>query len=245
MHSPRQGLGRCYLITALLLGTTAAQATPIRYESEIHTGNNVIAFHNHTTSGLNISSITVQLGINTIFDTNGSGLDGLATALSSSTLATPIPIGHFTPAWSATNTSAQVGLVGTLSSLILDGSNTVTFNFTDFNPGEAWGVFVDMDTLNNSQEGPAGAAMNGVFVSVSFQGVATPLTSSCTDPAYTPVVDECYASTFSGNKRSFPSANSADAAVSTPEPATFLIAGIGFLSLGLLARTKKATIARQ
>jgi hypothetical protein len=69
------------LMLSALAVPTIGIASPIiiRYESEVHTGNSYVAFYNSVISGANITQIILYLGSNTIFDTNGSGLDGLAT----------------------------------------------------------------------------------------------------------------------------------------------------------------------
>jgi hypothetical protein len=216
------------LALAALFGVTASHAATIRYESEIHTGNNVMAFYNSTTSQSDILQITVQLGAAALFDPTDS-----AWALASTSASRPIAVGHYTPAWSATNTSTQVGLVGTLLAAFSADRKKATFNFTNFNPGEKWGVFVDFDPVGGTGDA-AGAAMSGLTVSVLFANGIT-LTSKCSDPNYTAGVDECYAATFSGNKKSFPSANSATySIVGTPEPVTEALMGSGLVALGLL-----------
>lgn len=126
-----------------------------------------------------------------------------------------------------------MGLVGSLGSLIGAGNQSVTFTFNDFNPGEAWGVSVPLVKKTGSG-GAAGADFNGILVSVYFRNVPQPLTSACTDPNYTPGVDECHPATFPGQKRSFPSANSADATADTPEASALAMtaSGIALLLLG-------------
>jgi len=226
----------CLLAAATLWIEQFSQAAYIRYESEINSNGDIVVFHNFPTSAANISSITVYLGQNTVFK--------IPPAVTSTSAGTPITIGHFTPSWTATDTDADVGLVGSLSSLVVNGSSTATFNFTDFNPGESWGIFVDL-AKKVGTGGAAGSDFNGVLVTVHYEGIAQPLTSSCLDPNYTTGVDECMPATFGGSKRSFPSANSADVVLNadTPEPAALSLAGwgLGVIAFGqFLARKKDA-----
>lgn len=220
-------LGRvCLLAATAAWMEGSAEAAFIRYESEINSNADIIVFHNFPTSAAKISSITVYLGDNAAFNT--------PPAVTSTSPSATITIGHFTPSWTATNTSADVGLVGSLGSLVVDGSSTATFQFTDFNPGETWGIFVDL-VKKVGTGSAAGADFNNVLVTVYFEGIAQPLTSSCSDPNYTAGVDECMPTTFGGGKRSFPSANSADVVlnVDTPEPTAVSLAGWGLAVIAL------------
>jgi hypothetical protein len=217
------------LAVIALLSATAASGATIRYESEIHTGNNVMAFYNAATSERDIIKITVQLGTSALFDPTDS-----AWSLASTTPLRTIPVGHFTPTWAASNTDTQVGLMGTLLAAFSADRRTATFNFTSFNPGEKWGVFVDFDPVGGTGDA-AGAAMSGLTVSVLYANGIT-LTTSCTDPYYTAGVDECYPATWSGQKKSFPSANSATYVSGVPEPMTELLMGSGLLGISLLRR---------
>lgn len=71
------------------MSAVSAEAAFIRFESEVNSQGNVLAFHNHPTSAFDIVRITVYLGINTAFGT---------TAPVSSSPSNPITIAHFTPA---------------------------------------------------------------------------------------------------------------------------------------------------
>jgi hypothetical protein len=214
----------------LLAAAGIAQATFIRYESEVNTNGNIMAFYNHINSAVNITKITVQLGPGAIFDPNDATL-----TLDSTSLSQPITVTHFSPSWTASNTSTSVGLAGTLLSAFSADGHTATFNFTNFTPGKAWGVFVDYD-LPNLTGAPGGTSMSGLLVSVMFANGVT-LTSSCSDPYYTAGVDECEPDTFSGNKKSFPSANSADVG-GTPEPMSVVLMASGLLGVVVVRRCR-------
>jgi hypothetical protein len=219
-------------LAVTVLGMTTAQAGTVRYESEIHSGNSFMAFYNHTSSDRDIIQIIVQLGAGAFFDPNDAVM-----ALGSSSPSRPISVAHFDPAWNAISTNSDVGLVGGLSAdSFSTDRKTATFNFNDFDAGEAWGVWVDFDTLN-SQTNPTGPAMNGVMVSVLFAGGIT-LTSSCSDP-FIGAGDECHPATYGGKKGSFPSSNSAEYA-NDPEPVTAVLLGSGLVALHMLRARKSA-----
>jgi hypothetical protein len=235
------------MLSALTLPHVANASTIVfvAYQSEMNSnsGNNFLAFYNLPTSQADISRITVYLGQNAVFDTVGHGSDGLARTLASTSSSNTISVTHFSAAWTANATAAQVGLTAALSSMVPDLGHTATFSFSNFTPGTAWGVFVDLDTANNARAQPGGSDFNGLQVQVSFEGIADTLTSSCSDPNYTPGMDECHSSTFGGTgKRSFPSANSAYfvAYEEVPEPGTFLLIGAGLIGCASLSRRKRA-----
>ena len=224
------------LTLATLFSLTAAHGAFIRYESEIHTGNNIMAFHNLLSSERDIIQVVVQLGAGAFFDPTDAVM-----ALGSTSLTRTITVTHFDPDWIAISTNSDVGLSGPLLSAFSADRKTATFNFTDFDPGEKWGVFVDFDPLGGTGD-PAGSRMNGVMVSVLFAGGIT-LTSSCNDPYYTPVVDECHPATFNGQKKSFPSANSAYIA-DIPEPATGLLLGSSLIAFAVFRQTRSRSRER-
>ena len=224
-----------------LFGVPAARADTIWFQSEIHTGNNLMAFYNHTNSEQDIVQIEVELGPGAFFDP----VD-MSWALASTSPSQTIAVAHYVPVWSATSTSTDVGLVGTLAAAFSGDGKKATFNFTDFNPGETWGVFVDLDPLGGTGDA-AGAAMSGLKVSVVYAGGVT-LTSSCSDPYFTAGVDECHSATFNGNKKSFPSANSAvvagvpgpgDLEPVVPEPVTGVLTGSALI-VGVLISKRRS-----
>ena len=218
------------LTLATLFSLTAAHGATVRYESELHTGNNIMAFHNLLSSERDIIQVVVQLGAGAFFDPTDAVM-----ALGSTSLTRTITVTHFDPDWTAISTNSDVGLSGTLLSAFSADRKTATFNFTDFDPGEKWGVFVDFDPASGTGD-PAGSGMNGVMVSVLFAGGIT-LTSSCNDSYFTVGVDECHPAKFNGQKKSFPSANSASFA-GTPEPVTGLLLGSGLIAFAVLRKTR-------
>ncbi|MBI4910543.1 MAG: PEP-CTERM sorting domain-containing protein [Acidobacteria bacterium] len=203
-------------------GGTSAQvsnATIIGYQSEVNSNAGVIVFKN-ISALQTIERIEVYLGAGTRFFTPPVPF--------STSPGNPITIAHFA-GFTATNTDAEVGLSnGPVSSIIVNGPQSATFLFTGFDPGEAWGVFVDLFNLAGTAEA-GGSDFDGITLQIYFSGVPTPLTSSCTDPAYTVGVDECFPATFTGNKKSFPSSMSDDVVAGVPEPST-----LGFIGGALV-----------
>lgn len=224
------------LTAALVLGvglTSPARAAVISYQSEIHTGNNRLAFYNMPAATLKITGIDVYLGANAVFDLDGSNGDQLPAGLfplASTSSTNTIPVSHFTPVWAANKTDAEVGLINTLASYFTDEAQLVQFRFNDFNPGEAWGVFVDIDIKNNGGAVAASRNMTGALVTVYYEG-GWQLTSAC--PGVTGGV--CFTYTGSGGGRSHPSYQFGTVA-DTPEPASFTLIGAGLAGFLVLRR---------
>jgi hypothetical protein len=224
-----KALARALALVGVMCGLRADGAY-LRYESEINSNADIIVFYNSPSSAANIEWITVTLGTNVAFSTTPAPVQ--------TSPSNPITIAHFSVPWTAQNTAAQVGFTGNLTTYgIVNGAQSVTFAFNDFNPGEGWGLSVNMVKVSGTGS-PGGADFNGLFVQVKYAGYSTILTSSCTDPNYSVVDDECLPATFGGNKRSFPSANSADAFPDVPEPSTWLSGAGGLLVLAILRRRK-------
>lgn len=167
----------------LSLGAAQAQASTISFLGEIHTGNNEFSIYNNSDDGIQIDEVTVTLGSGTVFATNTSD----------PYLDASIVIEHFaidgingdfnisgdegSQATEIYNTSVlgNEGYSDSLSTDIVDGASTATFNFTDFDPGEAWGIFVDydnpLDVIEPGADGdtePGGNLLDGTTIEVWF-----------------------------------------------------------------------------
>jgi len=215
------------------------QGAYIAYQSEIHTGNNVLTFYNHASSTLDITRIRVYIGDQANFDL-GADFDALL-AITTTSPSSTITIAHFP--FVADDTSTTVGLVGTIDSYFTDGAKVVDLNFTDFNPGEAWGVRVDIDSLTAGVA--RGTNLGNILVSVYYTGGYV-LTSACNDPYMiaTAGAGECLAFSGLGNGRSFPSYNFATVG-GVPEPSGGLLvaSAVPVLLYARLRRRRQAHTA--
>ena len=165
-----------------------ASASTIGFQTEVNTGSK-FAIRNTSSDGILIQSVTVTLGDNTLFDTTlgASGNGDIDPSSPLFALDTSISIAHWddsdslnvirdatglgadydvTATWN-TSTGGSTGYTGTLGIDVADGATLATFQFTDFNPSEAWGFNVDYDTRGGVEDA-GGAAMNNAKVEVTF-----------------------------------------------------------------------------
>ena len=236
-----------------------ASASTIGFQTEVNTGSK-FAIRNTSSDGILIQSVTVTLGDNTLFDTTlgESGNGDIDPSSPLFALGTSISIGHWddsdslnvirdatglgadydvTATWN-TSTGGSTGYTGTLGTDVADGATLATFQFTDFNPNEAWGFNVDYDTRDGVEDA-GGAAMNNAKVEVTFFDPTSGLTHMLTSQY----------ETFNGNKQSFPT-DFLDAEgnnvgptaelTAVPVPPAVWLFGSGLLGMVGIARRKKA-----
>jgi hypothetical protein len=233
-------LRRSLITTALFLYSVSLPGAYIAYQGEIHTGNNNIAFFNLTASTQKIERIRIYIGDRAYFDVNGivEGTEAEINPVLTTSSTFTMPIAHW--GFTADDSSTDVGLVNAIGTYFTHGSQLVDLYFTDFNPGEAWGIRVDIDGITTSG-GYAAIATSGflanLLIEVFYEG-GWVLTSSCNDPYYVArgsTGGACLAP-GSGGGRSFPSYNYATVTSSVPEPAHGL--AVGALALGLAWRAR-------
>ena len=198
------------VITGLGL-TNQVSASLIGFQTEVNTGSK-FAIRNTSSDGIQIQSVMVTLGDNTLFDTTSGGL-GVDPVDPLFALDTTISIAHWddsillsvmrdatgtglfydvTSTWS-TSTGGSTGYQGLLGNDVIDGATTASFLFNDFNPNEAWGFSVDYDTRDGVEDA-VGPDMDNAIVEVTFLDASSGLTYMLASQY----------GTFKGGKRSFP-----------------------------------------
>jgi len=235
-----------------------ASASTIGFQTEVNTGDK-LAIRNTSSDGIQIQSVTVTLGDNTLFDTTigASGAGDIDPSSPLFGLDTTISIAHWddldtsnvlrdatgsgamydvTSTWN-TSTGDLTGYAGTLNADVIDGASVATFRFTDFNPNEAWGFNVDYDTRDGVEDA-GGAAMNNAIVEVTFYDPTSGLTHILTSQY----------GTFNGNRQSFPTdfLDASDNNVgptaeltAVPVPPAVWLFGSGLLGMVGISRRKK------
>ncbi len=221
------------VLAGILMSTGAlAQASTIAFSGEIHTGNSELSIHNMSDSGITIQTVTVTLGDNAVFSLTPTA-----------EVSTTITVDHWNdasiiddPADYTTATALETGYVGPVTSDITEGASSATFDFTDFDSGEAWGILVDYDTAFGVEDTPGGNHLNNTLIEVTF-----------TDGYITETLGFQYSVGGGTGKKSFPTdpipfnANSTlgENVSPVPVPAAIWLFASGLIGLASVARPRR------
>ena len=206
------------LISLYSTGVPGAQARVVSgFLAEIRPAQSHFAIRNISDEN-DIVQVIIQLGDNTIFETSIHQTEAMTGEIfvTHDFNITPGPDGFA----ALSDSAVPLSHVGALTTAIVDGTSTATLNFTGFNAGDAWGVLVDYVDRDGTTS--AGSDMNNALLTVSFANGDVLSTTFEGGP------------TATGNRRSFPFA-----AVTVPEPNTFLLAALTAVCLFLPRRQER------